>query len=124
MPHVQDQLGVEVDVHVHHLDLPDFLLDFAGKVFALAFGRQVRVAGYLSRFLFNLTLDFMKCALHLIGRARFHLVSPCLGVGRSYATSTGRTTRCMWRSSLHGQSNVVELTPVALQSITRLTICE
>src|ERR1017187_1657189 len=38
------------------LNLADFLLDFAGEVFVLAFGCQVGVVGGLSRFLFDFSL--------------------------------------------------------------------
>jgi hypothetical protein len=53
----------------HLSNLADFLLDFAGELFVLTFGLQVRIVGYLACFLF----DF-----DLILRARFHLVSPFL----------------------------------------------
>src|SRR5450759_2085780 len=57
-------------------NLADFLLDFAGEVFVLAFGLQVRVAYNLSHFLFDLTFHLVKVAFNLVRRARFHLFSP------------------------------------------------
>src|ERR1017187_535135 len=55
-------------------NLADFLLDFAGEFFVLAFGFQVGVVRDLSGFLFNVAFQFMKLAFDLILRARFHLV--------------------------------------------------
>src|ERR1035437_9091138 len=60
----------------HLLNLADFLLEFAGEFFVLAVGLQVSVVRDLSRFLFNLTFQFMKLAFELILRTRFHLFSP------------------------------------------------
>jgi hypothetical protein len=51
-------------------------LHFAGDVFVLAFGRQCGVVRDLSGFLFDVAFHFMKLALDLIFRARFHLCSP------------------------------------------------
>jgi hypothetical protein len=71
----------------HLLNLADFLLDFAGEFFVLAVGLQVSVVRDLSRFLFDLTFQFMNLAFDLILRARFHLFTP-------------HNMFCMWRSSL------------------------
>jgi hypothetical protein len=70
-------------------NLADFLLDFAGEVFVLAFGRQVGVVRDLSGFLFNAAFQFTKLSFDLILRARFHLVSPLLFLGLSTKASSG-----------------------------------
>jgi hypothetical protein len=55
-------------------NLADFLLDFAGEFFVLAFGFQVGVVRDLSGGLFDAAFQFMKLALDLIFLTRFHLV--------------------------------------------------
>jgi len=59
----------------HLFNLADFLLDFAGEIFVLAFGRKGGVVRDLSRFLFNFSFQFVKLAFDLIRRARFHASS-------------------------------------------------
>jgi hypothetical protein len=59
----------------HFFNLADFLLDFAGDLFSLAFGRQVGVVRNLSHLLFSSTFDFMKLAFDLILRTWFHTAS-------------------------------------------------
>ena len=66
----------------HFLDLPDFVLDLAGKLLGLALGFQSGVVRHLSRFLFHFAFHHVKRALDLIFRARFqHLFTlrrnPC-----------------------------------------------
>jgi len=58
----------------HLFNLADFLLDFAGESFVLAFGFQVGVVHDLSGCLFDAAFQFMKLALDLIFLARFHRV--------------------------------------------------
>jgi hypothetical protein len=60
----------------HLFDLADFLLDLAGEVFVLAFGRQVGIVRELPSFLLDFTLQLMKVAFDLVVRARFHRFSP------------------------------------------------
>jgi hypothetical protein len=55
-------------------NLADFLLDFAGDFFVLAFGFQVGVVRDLSGCLFDVAFQFMKLALDLIFLAQFHRV--------------------------------------------------
>jgi len=57
----------------HLFNLPDFLLDIAGDLLCLAFVCQIRVAGDLSYLCFHIALHFVKLALDLIRRARFHV---------------------------------------------------
>src|SRR5271157_1179409 len=60
----------------HLFNLADFLLDFAGELFASAFCNQFGVIGGLTRCLFDLALHFTDVAFDLILRARFHVSSP------------------------------------------------
>jgi hypothetical protein len=56
----------------HLFNLADFLLDFAGDFFVLAFGFQVGVVRDLSGCLFDVAFQLMNLALDLIFFARFH----------------------------------------------------
>jgi len=57
----------------NRFNLADFLLDFAGQFFVLTFGCQRGIVRQLSRALFGVAFHFMKRALDLIFRTRFHL---------------------------------------------------
>jgi hypothetical protein len=50
----------------YFFNLADFLLNFAGEFFVLAFGLQVGVVRDLSGFFFNVAFQFMKLAFDLI----------------------------------------------------------
>jgi len=69
-------------------DLPDFLLDFAGEFFAPPFGCQVRVVRDLSRFFFDVALNFVQLAFDLIRCARFHplVLTPQSSIFEAVAT--------------------------------------
>src|SRR5258708_28569681 len=88
----------------HLFDLADFLLDLAGEVFVLAFGRQVGVARQLSRFLFDFAFHLMKLASNLILCARFHAFSCVSGAisdsTRSRASPNATTNQAIARPLL------------------------
>jgi hypothetical protein len=67
----------------HFFDLADLLLDRPGEFLILAVGSQVRVIGEFPGFFLGVALDFVKRALDLILRARFHVRFPLL-VGKAF----------------------------------------
>jgi hypothetical protein len=73
------------------LNLADFLLDFAGKLFVLTFGLELDVVRHLSRCLFNFTFYFVKLALISSFVLSFICLVPLSAISRLASAATWET---------------------------------